>query len=139
MFERWRGWLGTGRAMVILSCAQLVVPLVPFGRWRRHLGLIGASNNSLTPVEAQAEACRLARQIDRGAERLPLHSACLVRAMALSWILRARGIPHVVVFAVRPADMRQSADALHAWVEVQGNTVLGELPGPWIETLRLGE
>jgi len=28
--------------------------------------------------------------------------------------------------------------ALHAWVEVKGGTILGDLPGPWIETLRLG-
>ncbi len=26
---------------------------------------------------------------------------------------------------------------LHAWVEVGGDIVLGELPGPWIPVLRL--
>lgn len=138
MFDAYRGRLGTVRAMATLSCAQLFVALIPFGRWRRHLGFVPDSNNALSPGEAHAEAARLARQIDRGAERLPMHSACLVRAMALSWILRAKVIPHVVVFAVRPAEMRRSADTLHAWVEVQGKIILGELPGPWIETLRLG-
>ncbi len=54
--------------------------------------------------------------------------------MALSWILRAHRIAHSVVFAVRPEAQRQSADALHAWVEVSGETILGELPGPWLET-----
>lgn len=58
--------------------------------------------------------------------------------MALSWILRRKRIAHTVVFAVRPAGLRDSADALHAWVEVHGETILGELPGPWLETLRLG-
>jgi hypothetical protein len=125
--------------MATLSCAQLFVALLPFGWWRRHLGLAADSNNSSPAAELQASGRRFARQVDRGAERLPMHSACLVRAMALSWILRAKEIPHVVVFAVRPSDMRQSADALHAWVEVHGNIVLGELSGPWLQTLRLGE
>jgi len=34
--------------------------------------------------------------------------------------------------------MRGTADDLHAWVEVAGKTILGDLPGPWVETLRLG-
>ena len=58
--------------------------------------------------------------------------------MALSWILRTQGIAHSVVFAVRPEPQRTREDPLHAWVEVSGEPILGELPGPWIETLRLG-
>ena len=58
--------------------------------------------------------------------------------MALSWLLRQKRIGHTVVFAVRPADLRNSPDALHAWVEVDGSKVIGDLPGPWLQTLRLG-
>jgi len=53
-------------------------------------------------------------------------------------MLRARKIDHSIVFAVRPEAERGSADPLHAWVEVAGETVIGDVPGPWVETLRLG-
>jgi hypothetical protein len=69
---------------------------------------------------------------------LPFESKCLPRAMALSWILRRRRIAHGLVFAVRPPDLRGSKDDLHAWVEVDGATIIGDLPGPWVEILRLG-
>jgi hypothetical protein len=58
--------------------------------------------------------------------------------MALSWLLRKKKIAHFLVFAVRPSEIRTSADALHAWVEVGGTKVIGDVPGPWIEMLRLG-
>jgi hypothetical protein len=69
---------------------------------------------------------------------LPVQTKCLPRAVALSWILRRRQIQHTLVFAVRPAGLRGSKDDLHAWVEVQGAKLIGDLPGPWLETLRLG-
>lgn len=59
--------------------------------------------------------------------------------MALSWLLRWNGIGHCLIFAVRPASQRKTDDQLHAWVEVDGQTVIGELPGPWVETLQLGD
>jgi len=84
------------------------------------------------------EATLLAAHVEWAARRLPFATRCLARAMALSWQLRGRGIGHALVFAVRPPHMRGTADALHAWVEVAGKTILGDLPGPWVETLRLG-
>jgi hypothetical protein len=62
----------------------------------------------------------------------------LSRAMALSWLLRRKQIAHAVVFAVRPDHLRSGPDPLHAWVEIEGMKVIGDLPGPWLETLRLG-
>jgi hypothetical protein len=59
--------------------------------------------------------------------------------MALSWLLRKEGVHHVLVFAVRPVELRTPSDALHVWVEIEGVRVLGDLPGPWLETLRLGD
>jgi len=57
----------------------------------------------------------------------------------LSWMLRGRGIGHAFVFAVRPAGLRDDDDALHAWVEIDRAKILGDLPGPWVETLRLDD
>ena len=85
------------------------------------------------------EARRLASHVEWAAGRLPFSTKCLPRAMALSWILRSRNIAHCVVFAVRPPELRGSHDQLHAWVEVDGKAIIGNLPGPWVKTLRVGD
>ena len=54
-------------------------------------------------------------------------------------MLRRGNIGHALVFAVRPENKRSGADILHAWVEVDGSKILGDLPGQWIVTLRLGD
>jgi hypothetical protein len=82
-------------------------------------------------------AYALARLIDHAANRLPGSTNCLPRAMTLSWALRRCHIAHDVVFAVRPEELRHSEDALHAWVERDGERLIGDLPGEWHETLRL--
>lgn len=87
---------------------------------------------------AADEARQRARQVERAASWLPFGTKCLPRAMALSWLLRRERIRHAVIVAVRPPDWRDRRDALHAWVEVGGERVLGDLPGPWVETLRQG-
>ena len=133
--ERWRSRLRTAAAMTALGWARLVVAAMPFERWRTSLG---GEAGKLAREPRPKEARRLAAQVEWAAKLLPLPTKCLPRAMALSWILRRKRIGHVVVFAVRPTQMRGSKDDLHAWIEVAGEAVLGDLPGPWIETLRLG-
>jgi hypothetical protein len=118
--------------MVLLALARALVAAVPFERWR---GTLGSSKGAV----AKSESKRLAAQIEWAAQRSRFSSKCLPRAMALSWLLRARGISHEVVFGVRPAELRTADEALHAWVEIDGQILIGELPGPWLETLRLGK
>ena len=134
--DRWRGRLGTAEAMACLFAARLAVAAVPFARWRDSLGLpASGSPDSSERLEAGR---RLAGQVERAAVRAPFSTKCLPRAAALSWMLRRRRIGHAVVFAVRPEELRDSPDPLHAWVEVEGVKIIGDLPGPWVETLRLG-
>lgn len=85
-----------------------------------------------------AEAQRWAAHVNWAARRVPIPMKCLPQAMALSALLRRRDINHAVVFAVRPKDMRPGSDSLHAWVESNGARIIGDLPGPWTVTLRLG-
>ena len=120
--------------MAALSWARLLVAFLPFERWRRSIG----SRDSGSSPASLSQARRIAAQVDRAAEWLPFETKCLPRAMAVSWTLRRLRIGHQVVFAVRPPQMRHSADALHAWVEIGGSKIIGDLPGPWLETLRLG-
>lgn len=126
--------------MLVLGTAQIAVALVPFHRWRGRLGTKnrGGSGPQLKTSAVEAGR-RTAAVVERAAERLPFHTNCLPRAIAVSWLLRRQGLPHTIVFAVRPSHLRHSADALHAWVEVNGARIIGELPGPWVETLRVGD
>ena len=129
----WQPKLRTAAAMARLCAARLLVAWVPFDRWRDTLGLGGGNGEPSTTA-----AAKLAGDVEWAATRWPLENKCLPRAIALSWMLRRRRIAHAVVIAVRPDQLRQSPDALHAWVEVGGEKVLGDLPGPWIEVARLG-
>ncbi|MCL6741568.1 lasso peptide biosynthesis B2 protein [Sphingomonas sp. RB56-2] len=129
----WQPKLRTGAAMSRLCWAKLLVRFVPFELWRDRLGY---ANSDIKAAPARAR--KLAADVEWAAKRLPFGTKCLPRAMALSWTLRGKGMPNTVVIAVRPDQLRQSSDPLHAWVEVEGETILGELPGPWIETLRIG-
>lgn len=124
-------------AIAFLIRARVTVSAVPFARWRNSLGL--SSQAAINSLDVSLKvARRLAGQVERAAVRLPLSTKCLPRAAALSWILRRKRIAHAVVFAVRPKGL-QDKDSLHAWVEVGGAKIIGELDGPWIETLRLGD
>lgn len=130
----------TLKAMGALCQARLLIRWVPFERWRRSLGPLADSfGRPPTPDEPLAEGRRFAAVIERAALRLPFPTKCLPRAIALSWMLRDRGIGHAVVFAVRRAELRPAADRLHAWVEIDREKILGDLPGEWVETLRLGD
>lgn len=129
LLEAWRLRARTARAMAYLVWARTLVGLVPIRWWRGALGLSGLDPD----VHQSQEARRLALHVERAAGRLPLHILCLPRAMALSWMLRQGGIPHRLVMAVKPLDARGMGDDLHAWIDVGGERVIGELPGPWIE------
>lgn len=118
--------------MLGLLAARCAIALVPLKAWRGRLGLAGEASDT-----AIRQARKLAQHVDRAARRLPLAAKCLPRAMALSRMLRARGLPHRMVIAARPAGTRGGADDLHAWVEIAGTIVLGDLPGPWLPVLIL--
>ena len=123
--------------MLMLGWARVVVSQLSFDRWQGTLGKAGVSGEPRSDASL-THARRLAAHVDWAASRLPFATKCLPRAIALSWMLRRRNLCHMVVIAVRPAELRNSADAMHAWVEVEGQRIIGDLPGPWLETLRLG-
>lgn len=124
--DAWHLRARTLAAMLRLAAARVRIGLVPLERWRDRVGLAGDA------TEAElAEARRLARHVERAAGRLPFETKCLPRALALGTTLRRRGIAHRLVLAARPAGARSGKDDLHAWVEVAGRIVIGDLPGPW--------
>jgi len=132
--DAWAGRWQTLSAMLLLCRARLLIALVPLGHWRDSLGLEGG----ISDPGGQIAARRLAAQVARAATRLPFRTRCLPRAMALSTMLRRAGIAHTLVFAVRPRAWTGPQERLHAWVEREGERLVGDLPGPWIEALHLG-
>jgi hypothetical protein len=132
--ETWRLRWRTATAMVLLCRARLLIAFVPLHRWRASIGFGGGAS---ADAGQKCEARRLAVHVLRGAARLPGTTRCLAQAMALSTLLSRARSPHIVVIAARPAGWRRGEDRLHAWVEQDGERLIGDLPGPWIETLRL--
>lgn len=133
--EKIRSKVTTAAAMFQLLRARLLVATVRFEKWRDRLG---SQSGWSTGHEQQVRARRLAAHVDWAARLLPIETKCLPQAMALSFMLRSGRIQHQIVLAIRPPDARQEEDVLHAWVEIGGEKILGDLAGPWVETLRLG-
>lgn len=129
----WRLRARTAEAMLRLLMAWLLVNKVQFKRWRTRLD--HAPGRRAAGREQIEAARRLAVHVERGAARLPLTFKCLPRALALSAMLRARGLPHQLVIAARPADLRGQGDDLHAWIDIGDKRVLGDLPGAWVPIL----
>lgn len=122
----------TGEAMLLLLLARALVRSARFATWRARLGRSGLAS----PGQAEVGQ-RLGRHVERASGRLPGISRCLPQAMALSWMLRSRRVPHTLTLLVRPEQARGGLDDLHAMVRCGDHVVLGNLPGPWIEILVL--
>ena len=124
---------------MLLCWARLLIKAVAFGRWRSSLGYTDPSGDLHPLSDSAFKAELLAKCVARASVLLPFQCTCLTQGMALSWMLRRTQVPHVVVFAARPLAARTEQDVLHAWVEHCGAKILGDLPGPWSVTLRMGE
>ncbi len=130
--NRWRLRGRTLEAMAALIAARGVVAIMPLERWRGRFGLAGPA-----AADTLADAQRLAAHVRRGAGRLPFEAKCLPQALALSRMLRRRQIAHRLIIAARPDAARTGHDDLHAWIELDGIIVLGNLPGPWLTLFTL--
>lgn len=118
------------RAMAYVAVARLLVRFVPLIRWRDSIGLVVAAERALAmrvvPLKPGVRSAlqSVVHQIDRACVRLPGHSRCLPRAVALVWLLRRRSLPLLTVIAFSKID-RTGEDAYHAWVECGGEILIG--------------
>ena len=134
----WRGWVA--EAMLRLALARLLVTWVPLRRWS---GLLGPINLAPSAGGGANDAARLlARAVTRGAARLPFETKCLPRAIALHTFLRRSGHTSQLVIGVLGSSTRASKQGsledLHAWVETQGEIVIGALNEPFHPLVRFG-
>ena len=123
-------------AALCLLLARLLVRCVPMRYWMGRLH--GAAAGSASPdrqgvgrqgmgrqgVDRQGVGRIVARIVRAVARRLPVEVVCLPRAVAAHWMLRRRGISSQVVFGVRRAAPGRAPD-YHAWLTVDGDTVMG--------------
>ena len=128
----WRGRGATLEAMAWLILARLLIARVRFGRWRSWLGTPVAppADDPRLHLDANLAQRRLARAVERAAERLPGETRCLARAMALHWMLRLRAMGGVLHIGVLPGHTRGGLDDLHAWVTCSGEVLIGATNQP---------
>jgi hypothetical protein len=61
------------------------------------------------------------------ADRLPFRTTCLVRALAADAMLRRRGHAPEIRFGVRTPETGATGIEAHAWLDLSGAVVLGEV------------
>jgi hypothetical protein len=116
-------------AMLFLCIARFLITAVPMRFWRRSLGEIvvakpDSDEDSQTPAE-RVVVQAVSAAVKQGARHLPMHLACLPRAMAAQWMLARRGCASRLVFAVAPGKT-SGVHPLHAWIEASGKIVVGK-------------
>ena len=115
--ERWL----LARACVLVAVVRVCLWLLPFRSVQRLTDRLmrGACSRSLTSTERVAWAVRTSsRHIPR--------ASCLTQAMAAQVMLARRGIPSQLRIGVAKSEAGRLE--AHAWVESDGNVVIGGLP-----------
>lgn len=108
-------------AALLLTAASIGVALLP-RRWTpRLLGHARAPGAAVPSSDANAEARRIGRAVERVASVLPWRPVCLPRAIATAAMLRRRAIACESHLGVSQG----SSITAHAWVTVGGIVVQG--------------
>lgn len=127
------------KALVGVASVRLGLVILPFARVRRILSRLRRSGETLSsashsvsssgaspPTDLTAVGQQLAWAVDVASERVPGGENCLVRALTLHTWLARLGHPAELRIGVRPET--QSGMAAHAWVEVDGQVLIGSVP-----------
>ncbi len=120
----WRTRRRTVEAMAWLVAAYALVRLLPFALFKVVAGPVehGSTDDQITDGPTEPVALAVARAVGSGTRRLPMHSTCLMQALAARMMLRRRRVPSVLVVGVRSRDGRPGA---HAWLIAGGGAVCG--------------
>ena len=113
---------GSERSIVLQSAFWLTTTwfalrLIGFRRWSGFLERSSAVVNATANPSQLAEARNITRLLSAAASHIFVRTNCLEQAMALSCVLRRRGIPAQLRFGARKDSSRLEA---HAWVEHLG-------------------
>lgn len=115
-------WWVLTQAWVLLLVYDLGLRLLPFCRVQKVAGLAMSRGGEQSDSQVRKVIARTERLVGI-AGRYHLHpKRCLVRALALQWLLGRQGIATVLRIGVRKEAVQLSA---HAWLEYEGQP-LGE-------------
>lgn len=127
--------LDTLEAMVLLIVARALIGCVRFERWRH---LLGRPVATVSAGGAEWIDRYYARVLSRALSHLPFKFKCLPAAMALHWMLHRRKRPSQIVLAALPREARVGRDDLHAWTELGGEVLIGQLEANHYPLIRFG-
>lgn len=106
----------TAEAALRLVQAWLMLRIVPFRMLTATVSVRDASHRDMADIRPIREA------IARAVRHLPVSMTCLPQAFAAVWMLQARGARPHLLYGVAKTDTGFEA---HAWVEVDGQPVVG--------------
>jgi hypothetical protein len=116
-------WLVLEACFTLLSVKAMLIAL-PFERWRRLLHRNVRSGSRVVERQAVAE---IVWAVDRTSQFIPLNLTCLPRALSVQRMLaRRRVMSELQIGVARDPSGRFEA---HAWVEFEGEVMIGALPG----------
>ena len=115
-------WPRALEAAVALIAAAVIVRFVPIGIWRR---LSGSKAPTVAGTVPDVRIALVRAAVDHAERRLGRSFKCLPRAMAMTAMLRRRGIASSLIIGV--SERAEGADPrrLHAWVETNGEVAIG--------------
>lgn len=115
---------GTLEAAAYLVWARLALRRRALAEVRRQLGKDPAASPRPPSSGDLETALLLGRTTLAVAQRLPFHCTCLVQAVALTAMLRRRGLAADFRLGVRQSETGDSRITAHAWVEYDHTVVL---------------
>jgi hypothetical protein len=121
--DEWRILLA---ASWLLPATALSLRVFGYRRTRAWMDRHVSSNQS-GPADAATEAARVARLVSVAAHRGPYRANCLRQALVAWWLLGRRGIETNLVVGVRKDEQGFAA---HAWVEFNGDVIIGGADSP---------
>lgn len=109
----------------MLAAAQIMIKLVPYRRWAALLGpATSAPPREDAPTE-RGQTAAVVAALDTASRHLGWKVVCLPRAMAAKWMLARRGIASTLQLGICRATANGSGTALHAWLSVGGEVIVG--------------
>jgi len=112
-------------AGALLALVRVGLHLCSYTRLHRALGFLASRTRVSAPV-SRAGHIDVAWAVTAAGRRLPLKTTCLVDALVTDTMLRRRHHASEVRFGVRLGERQPQLDA-HAWVECEGDLVIGLL------------
>ena len=135
LYRRFRALDPTDRrliveAAVLMSAVRLTLAVISFPRLQRLLdryvrSALRADSEAISITSS--EVGRIAWAISASAERLPVSMSCFVRALTADAMLRHRGLASKIRIGVREANCPDFSLEAHAWVECNGQVVIGSM------------